>query len=227
MSAGSGSEEVAPPVKPNRPKRGRALTRKVTNEEEVPFMTHVVSGEIVKEFIYEFRANWAIFGTSEVGMAARGCLASQKPAVLFALNDDHEKILRKGLEQGIVESVLAGGDFSSKNLVAQWQALQEESESESSTNSGSQASEDCAPDQASENENKATKDEKENKEKKKSKQKKQNKKHKKKDKKKEEKNKNKKDKKAKKDSGAGSKDVLQALIASGNGNQGPNNSTSS
>ena len=88
-------------------------------------MTHVVSGDIVKEFMWEFQANWAIFGTSEVGVAARGCLACQKPAVLFALNEDHEKILRKGLEQGIVESVLAGGDFSSKNLVAQWQALQE------------------------------------------------------------------------------------------------------
>ena len=220
MSAGSGSEEVASPAKPKKPKRGRALTRKVTNEEEVPFMTHIVSGEVVKEFMWEFRANWAIFGTPEVGIGACGSLACQKPTVLFALNEDHEKILRKGLEQGIVESILAGGDFSSKNLVAQWQALQEESAPESGTSSGSQASEDSA--QASENDNKAN--DKKKAERKKSQH--QKKKTKKKDKTQKEKNKNNKDKKAKKDSGARSKEVLQALIASGNGNQGPNSTGS-
>ena len=101
-------------------KRGRALRRRVTDEEKVPFMTHIVSPEVVKEFMHELKSKWAIFGTAEVGTAARGALALNHPVVMFANNPKHEELLREGLEAGIVESCLAGGDFSSKTLIGQW-----------------------------------------------------------------------------------------------------------
>ena len=88
--------------------------RRGAEEKKVPFMTHVVSTDIVKEFMYEFKSHWAIFGTAEAGVAARGALALKHPVVMFANNQKHEELLREGLEAGIVESCLVGGDFSSR-----------------------------------------------------------------------------------------------------------------
>jgi len=108
-------------------------------------MTHVTSGEVVKEFLYELGATWAIFGTSEAGVGARGALALQKPVVLFVNNEAHERVLRDGLEAGIVESIVADGAFSSKNLAATWRAPARGRFSESM--SGGQTSEASAEDQ--------------------------------------------------------------------------------
>ncbi len=121
-------------------KRGRALLRQATDDEHVPFVTHATSAAVVKEFMYELKSQWAIFGTPEAGVAARGSLALKHPAVMFANNDVHEEVLRAGLEAGIVESCLAGGDFSSKTLVAAWQAAQDEMGSDSSSSSGGETS---------------------------------------------------------------------------------------
>ena len=221
--AGSDESEEATPDKP-KVKRGRALTRQVTDEQMVQFMYHVVSGEVVKEFMYELKSNWAIFGTSEVGVGARGSLALKKPAVLFAHNEIHEKILREGLEAGIVATALRGGDFSSKTLVASWQALQAaETDSTSSSdgktsdhNSGS--NNDDAEVVKKDKKEKKEKNTKKNKKEKKSK----------KDKKKEKKSKKdkKEEKKDPKESDPStptkttkSTDVLQGLIANGTGTQ--------
>lgn len=126
----------------NKVKRGRALRRRVTDEERVPFMTHIVSPEVVKEFMHELKSKWAIFGTAEVGMAARGALALNHPVVMFANNPKHEELLREGLKAGIVESCLAGGDFSSKTLIGQWGFTSESSDSDfPESDSGKQTSE--------------------------------------------------------------------------------------
>ena len=74
-------------------KRGRALLRKATDEEKVPFMTHVVSPEIVKEFMYELKSQWAIFGTSEVGVAPCGALALGHPVLMFTNNEKHAELV--------------------------------------------------------------------------------------------------------------------------------------
>lgn len=210
-------------------KRGRALLRRSTDEENVPFMTHVVSPEIVKEFMHELKSKWAIFGTSEVGVAARGALALKHPVVLFANNAKQEEILREGLEAGIVKSCLTGGDFSSKTLTAAWQAAQGSSDSDSESGSDDKTSEQ-SDDKAEDN--KENKDKKEKKEKDKKDKKGKDKKEKKDKKNKKEKAKKGKDKKekAKKDkkgqhgekaaSSTGGADVLKALIAKGSGAQG-------
>jgi hypothetical protein len=39
------------------------------DEKKVPFVTHATPPEIVKEFMHELKGSWAIFGTSEVGVA--------------------------------------------------------------------------------------------------------------------------------------------------------------
>jgi len=125
----------------SRPERGRALLRKPTNEEEVALFTHVVPPELVKEFLYELGSQWAIFGTAAAGVAARGALALKKPTVLFALGEEHEKLLKRGVEAGIVGSVLNGGDFCSKTLMASWQEPQDDtSDSESDSNTETSAS---------------------------------------------------------------------------------------
>ena len=124
----------------NRVKRGRALRRRAT-EEKVPFMTHIVSPEVVKEFMHELKSTWAIFGTAEVGMAACGALALNHPVVMFANNPKHEELLREGLEASIVKSCLAGGDFSSKTLIGQWGFTNGSSDSDfSESDSGKQTS---------------------------------------------------------------------------------------
>jgi hypothetical protein len=125
-----------------RLKRGRALRRRVTDEDKVPFMTHIVSPELVKEFMHELKGKWAIFGTPEVGLAARGALALNFPVLMIANNPKHEELLREGLESGIVESCLAGGDFSSKTLLAQWMTAYGSSDSDfSESDSSKQTSE--------------------------------------------------------------------------------------
>ena len=224
--AGSDESEEATPDKP-KVKRGRALTRQATDEQMVPFMMHVVSGEVVKEFMYELKSNWSIFGTAEVGVGARGSLALKKPAVLFAHNEIHEKILREGLEAGIVATALRGGDFSSKTLVASWQALQAaETDSTSSSDSKTSDHNSGSNDDDAEVVKKDKKDKKEKKEKntKKNKKEKKSKKDKKKEKKsKKDKKEEKKDPKESEPSTptktTKSTDVLQGLIANGTGTQ--------
>ena len=224
--AGSDESEEATPDKP-KVKRGRALTRQATDEQMVPFTPHVVSGEVVKEFMYELKSNWSIFGTSEVGVGARGSLAFKKPAVLFAHNEIHEKILREGLEAGIVATALRGGDFSSKTLVASWQALQAaETDSKSSSDGKTSDHNSGSNNDDAEVVKKDKKDKKEKKEKNTKKNKKEKKS--KKDKKKEKKSKKdkKEEKKDPKESDPStptkttkSTDVLQGLIANGTGTQ--------
>lgn len=220
------SQDEGSPAKP-RVKRGRALLRRTTDEEQVPFVTHAVSPEIVKEFMYELKSQWAIFGTSEVGVAARGALALKRPVVLFAHNARHEEILRAGLEAGITESCLAGGDFSSKTLVAAWQAAVN---SDSESSSGGQTSEHASGSEVqgegnekeakgnSKKDKKAGKDKKDTKKDKQKKHKFGNKKT-----KKDKKDKDKKDKKKsdgeKQVSASGSADVLKTLIAKNSGTQ--------
>ena len=115
------------------------------DEKKVPFVTHATPPEIVKEFMHELKGSWAIFGTSEVGVAARGALALQAPVVMFANNPKHEEILREGMEAGIVESCLAGGDFSSKSITDEWAAANAASDSDSSeSDSGDQSSDQSA-----------------------------------------------------------------------------------
>ena len=135
-------EDNVPDTDENKVKRGRALRRRVTDEERVPFMTHIVSPEVVKEFMHELKSKWAIFGTAEVGMAACGALALNHPVVMFANNPKHEELLREGLKAGIVESCLTGGDFSSKTLIGQWGFTSESSDSDfPESDSGKQTSE--------------------------------------------------------------------------------------
>ena len=205
-------------------------------EKKVPFMTHVVSVDIVKELMYEFKSKWAIFGTAEAGVAARGALALKHPVVMFANNQKHEELLREGLEAGIVESCLVGGDFSSKALAEQWAAANKTSDSDSSSesDSGDQTSEQSADKAKGSNkkDKKSFKKEKNKKEKKdknkKTKKEKNDKKAKKvKKDKKEDKKEDKKDKKDnkkedKKEDKKGNKaeDVLAGLIAKGSGTQG-------
>ena len=111
------------------------------DEKKVPFVTHATPPEIVKEFMFELKSKWAIFGTSEVGVAARGALALKAPVVMFANNVKHEEILREGMEAGIVETCLAGGDFSSKSIADEWAAANASSDSDSSeSDSGDQTS---------------------------------------------------------------------------------------
>ncbi len=228
---GSDESEEATLSKP-KVKRGRALTRQATDEQMVPFISHVVSGEVVKEFMYELKSNWSIFGTAEVGVGARGSLALKKPVVLFAHNEIHEKILREGLEEGIVATALRGGDFSSKTLVASWQALQAASTDSTSSSDGKTSDHNSGSDNDAEAVTKDKKDKQDKKDKKEKKKKKtkKNKKEKKskKDKKKEKNSKKvkKEEKKDPKESDASkpapatkSSDVLQALIASETGTQ--------
>ena len=228
--AGSDESEEATLSKP-KVKRGRALMRQATDEQMVPFISHVVSGELVKELMYELKSNWSIFGTSEVGVGARGSLALKKPVVLFAHNEIHEKILREGLEEGIVATALQGGDFSSKTLVASWQALQAASTDSTSSSDGKTSDHNSGSDNDAEAVTKDKKDKKDKNEKtekntKKTKKEKKSKK----DKKKKEKNIKKvikkEEKKDPKESDTSkpapatkSSDVLQALIASETGTQ--------
>lgn len=225
--AGSDESEEATPEKP-KVKRGRALTRQATDEKMVPFTSHVVSGEIVKEFMYELKSNWSIFGTSEVGVGARGSLALKKPAVMFAHNDIHETILRDGLEAGIVATALRGGDFSSKTLVQSWQALQAaETDSTSSSDDGKTSDHNSGSnDDDAEVVKKDKKDKKEKKEKNTKKNKKEKKSKKVKKKEKKSKKDTKEEKKDPKESDPStptkttkSTDVLQGLIANGTGTQ--------
>ena len=224
--AGSDESEEATPDKP-KVKRGRALTRQATNEKTVPFTSHVVSGEIVKEFMYELKSNWSIFGTSEVGVGARGSLALKKPAVMFAHNDIHETILREGLEAGIVATALRGGDFSSKTLVESWQALQAaETDSTSSSDGKTSDHNSGSNDDDAEVVKKDKKDKKEKKEKNTKKNKKEKKSKKVKKKEKKSKKDKKEEKKHPKESDPStptkttkSTDVLQGLIANGTGTQ--------
>ena len=204
------------------------------DEKKVPFVTHATPPEIVKEFMFELKSKWAIFGTSEVGVAARGALALKAPVVMFANNVKHEEILREGMEAGIVETCLAGGDFSSKSIADEWAAANASSDSDSSeSDSGDQTSNQSADNtKGSKKEKKSSKKEKDNKEKKNS-----NKKTKKKDKKGKKAKKDKKDKTGKKDKKDNKKDnkkkthaetiaalpdedVLKGLIAKGSGTQG-------
>lgn len=120
-------------------KRGRALLRRVTDEEKVPFMTHIVSPEIVKEFMYELKSQWAIFGTSEVGVAPCGALALGHPVLMFTNNQKHAELLREGMDDHIIKSILTGGDFSSKTLVETWADAQGLSTSDSESESSSKA----------------------------------------------------------------------------------------
>ena len=224
--AGSDESEEATPEKP-KVKRGRALTRQATDEQTVPFTSHVVSGEIVKEFMYELKSNWSIFGTSEVGVGARGSLALKKPAVMFAHNDIHETILRDGLEAGIVATALRGGDFSSKTLVQSWQALQAaETDSTSSSDGKTSDHNSGSNDDDAEVVKKDKKDKKEKKEKNTKKNKKEKKSKKVKKKEKKSKKDTKEEKKDPKESDPStptkttkSTDVLQGLIANGTGTQ--------
>ena len=123
----------------NKVKRGRALLRKATDEEKVPFMTHIVSPEIVKEFMYELKSQWAIFGTSEVGVAPCGALALGHPVLMFTNNEKHAELVGEGMEDHVTRSMLAGGDFSSKTLVETWADAQGLSTSDSESESGSKA----------------------------------------------------------------------------------------
>ena len=128
---------------PKRVKRNRALLRRPTDEHNVPFMTHVVPAQIVKEFLFELDSRVAIFGTSEVGVAALGALALKVPVVLFCNNSIHEKILKEALEDRIMQSCLAGDDFSPNVLVQPWKRLQSEevdSDEESSSHSDGETS---------------------------------------------------------------------------------------
>jgi hypothetical protein len=222
----AGSDESEEATCKPKVKRGRALTRQATDEQMVPFISHVVSGEVVKEFMYELKSNWSIFGTSEVGVGARGSLALKKPVVLFAHNEIHEKILREGLEAGIVATALRGGDFSSKTLVASWQALQAASTDSTSSSDGKTSDHNSGSDNDAEAVTKDKKDKKEKKEKntKKNKKEKKSKKDKKKEKnskkvKKEEKKDPKESDTSKPAPATKSSDVLQALIASETGTQ--------
>ena len=124
-------------------KRNRALLRRPTDENNVPFMTHVVPAQIVKEFLFELDSRVAIFGTSEVGVAPLGALALKVPVVLFCNNSMHEKILEEALEKRIMQSCLAGDDFSPNVLVQPWKRLQSEevdSDEESSSHSDGETS---------------------------------------------------------------------------------------
>ena len=208
-------------------KRGRALQRRNTDEDKVPFMTHVVSPELVKEFMYELKSKWAIFGTSEVGVAARGALALKHPIIMFANNPKHEDVLREGLEAGIVESCLAGGDFSTKTLTAAWQAAQGEAGTDSETCSDGQTSDpsdgaDNSDEQAEKEKGHSGKKEKDKKDKKDSKKEKKGGKSKKEKKGKKVKKvkKPKLEKRGKSDGAVGGTDVLKALIANGSGAKG-------
>ena len=230
-SEGSGEDDSESASQDER----KVKKRRGAEEKKVPFMTHVVSVDIVKELMYEFKSKWAIFGTAEAGVAARGALALKHPVVMFANNQKHEELLREGLEAGIVESCLVGGDFSSKALAEQWAAANKTSDSDSSSesDSGDHTSEQSADKaKGSKKEKKSSKKEKGKKEKKdknkKTKKEKNDKKAKKvKKDKKEDKKEDKKDKKDnkkedKKEDKKGNKaeDVLAGLIAKGSGTQG-------
>ena len=210
-------------------KRGQALLRQATDEEQVPFVIHAMSPEIVKEFMYELNTQWAIFGTPEIGVAARGALALRHPVVMFAHNEEHEKILQTGLEAGIVDTCLAGGDFSTKTLLAAWHAAQPQSDSDSESSSGSETLSEASGSHTEEEDKKQKKAKNEDKKKHKKKNKK-DKKHdsgKKKNKKKVKQDKKKKDKKGNQNIGkemekksglsSSSAEVMKSLIANESG----------
>ena len=139
-STASGGKTPKNAAHSKKAKRGRALLRTPTNEQAVPLFTHPMHPAIVKEFIYELGATWAIFATPESGCGLMGALSPQcrVPVVAIARNDAHATILKKLVEQAIVAAVLdKSSEWAVKTLAEQWSDLMESDSSEESSESSS------------------------------------------------------------------------------------------
>ena len=146
-ASGSDSSDVGgetPASKSKKKRRGRALLRTPTDNDCVPLFTHPMHPSVCKEFISEFGATWAIFGTPEAGCGLLGALSPQcrVPVVALARNQTHATVLKTLVEDAIAAAVVKQDtDWTMRTLADQWAQVHSESESELETSDVSGASE--------------------------------------------------------------------------------------
>jgi hypothetical protein len=121
------------------------LLRTPTDEARVPLFTHPIHPRIIQEFVHEFGASWAVFGTPESGKGIMGALSpdTRCPAVAITRGDSHAKALKALIEDNITKGVLKrDSEWSVKTLADQWAALQQDDSTSSAVSCSSDTDDD-------------------------------------------------------------------------------------